>query len=83
MRFKSMTAAIAALSLAGGPALAAPAAKLSVASAARAGAAEGDEKLLGGGGGAVIAGLLILGIVAIPVIDALMDDDEDSDPVSP
>lgn len=84
MRFKTMTAALAALSLAGGPALAAPAAKLSVASAVRAGAASDGEDLMGGGSGAVLAGILALGIIAIPVVALVTDDDDDDNlPVSP
>jgi hypothetical protein len=82
MRFKTMTAAVAAMALAS-PTLAAPAAKLSLSPSVRAGAAAGDERLAGGGSGAIIAGLLALGIIAIPVVDALIDDDDDEDPVSP
>lgn len=81
MRFKSMTAALAAMALAT-PALAAPAAKLSLSPVTRAGAAEGDERLAGGSG-AILAGIIALGIIAIPVVDALIDDDDDDSPVSP
>lgn len=79
---KVTTAGLAALSLVSATAaVAAPsAARLSVASATRAGADEGDSALAGGSG-AILAAVLVAGIIAIPLIDELSNDDDDS-PVS-
>jgi hypothetical protein len=80
---KLATASIAAISLVSATtAVAAPSAsRLSVASSVRAGADEGDSRLAGGSG-AIIAALLVVGIIAIPLIDELSSDDDDS-PASP
>lgn len=79
---KFTTACVAALGLVSATtAVAAPSAsKLSVVSAARAGAEEGDSNLAGGSG-AIVAIVLALGIIAIPLIDELSNDNDDS-PVS-
>lgn len=79
---KITTAAVAALSLVSATSsiAATSAAPLSVASSIRAGADEGDSALAGGSG-AIIAIALVLGIIAIPLIDELSDDNNDN-PVS-
>lgn len=83
MFLKSTAALAAAIGLVAAPVAAAPSAsKLSVSSSVRAGSPEGDEAL-NGGSGAIIAGLLVLGIIAIPVIDAIQDDNNDDLSVSP
>lgn len=76
---KFTTAAVAAISLASASAsvAATSASSLSVANAARAGAKEGDSALTGGSGG-IIAIALLLGIIAIPLVDELSDDNNDN-----
>jgi hypothetical protein len=79
MKIGKLIAASAALTLAATPAMAAQnqAASLSVSKSVRAGAVtKGKSKLAGGVG---IFGLIILaGIIAIPVIDVVKDDNSDS-----
>jgi hypothetical protein len=77
MHLKSMAAAAAAFGLATAPVAAAPS-SLSVANSARV-SASADGEDLASGGGAIVALILVAGIIAIPVITALSDDD---DPVS-
>jgi len=79
MRFKTMMAAAAAVTMTASPVMAAatnPAASLSVAKSVRASAPAGKKSELAGGG---IFGILIAaGIVAIGVV-AIVNDDDDSD----
>jgi hypothetical protein len=84
MFLKSTVAIAAALGLAAAPvaAAAAPASKLSLAGSARVGADAGDEELAGGSG-AIIALILVAGIIAIPVIDAIQNDSNNDRPTSP
>lgn len=87
MKLKTLTGALVALSLGASPVFAAPsaqpgaanpAASLSVASGTRVAAkAKRSSKLSGGVG--ILAALIFAGIVAIPVIDAVKDDN----PASP
>jgi hypothetical protein len=80
MRMKFLTAAATTLSLLAAPAMAAnPAASLSVAKSARAGAPAAKKSELAGAGlfGAIIAaGVVAIGVVAI--VNSEEDDDSDS-----
>jgi len=79
MKIRTMIAAAAALMMTAAPAMAAanPAASLSVSKSVRAGTAtKGKSKIAGGAG--IFAVILLAGIVAIPVIDAVKDDNSDS-----
>jgi len=80
MKIKSSLAALAAMSLAASPALAAtanPASSLSIAKSARAGASAKKSNELAGAG--LIAAIIGAGVVAIGVIAIVNDSDDDSD----
>ncbi len=84
MFLKSTAALVAAIGLVAAPVAAAPsAAKLSIASAVQSDTDGGSSGGFFGSSGAIIAGLLVLGIIAIPVIDAIQDDNNDDLSVSP
>jgi hypothetical protein len=81
MRFKTMTVAIAALSMSATPALAAPAnpaAPLSVAKSVRASAPSGKSNKLAGS--SIVPAVLALAIVAGGVIIAVSDGDKSKSP---
>ncbi len=85
MRFAKILTAVAAVSLAGTPALAqagSSASKLSVASVQRAGGLQTDESdLRGGSGSAIIIALLAAAAIIAGIIIAV--DGGDNDPTSP
>ena len=80
MKFKTMMAAAAAMTMTASPVLAAatnPASSLSI-SNARVGTPSAKKSALAGGSAGIFALLIVAGIAAIVIIDATKDDNSDS-----
>ena len=79
MKFKTMMAAAAAITMTASPVLAAsaaPATKLSV-SNARVGTPSTSKNALGGGGAGLYALAILAGVAAIIIVDATRNDNDD------